>query len=369
MSSRKIARPALRSSAVRPCSSCTFRGAARIGAALSFFAPACTPARWVAERLGRHWSPAIGSGGAVAAATDLQPRCNRHHLEIIGQSDAVARLQQNASRHAHARTCVDARAYARVKSCNLATLSLYRGNTYSYWLRHGCRSVAAATGLFALPIAGRCSNKIGGGNACPPSIVSEGSDLPLKAGAVPRKFWARGARAGRSAGLDLVGSGEAGNGGFLRVCGGVLGGVGMASSEWIAERRRNALFLPSTHKLSKLAAGLYRAGRTAGGVASRRRGGTPPKPATPETCPLPHAVFRIWIDLRPRQCACPERVRGARQGLGWKTGPGVACPPANGLESAKKQASGVGHRVGDSGSPSIGKEELTTLGGGQTHVN
>lgn len=303
------------------------------------FVSRCTPARWVAGKMDRHWRVPIGSGGAVAAATDLQPSCNREIVVNQCVTAPVARLQQNASRHVRARVCVGTRAYTRGQ--NPATLQPF---TYPIEIEgiYGCRTVANRLRL--QPAMHRdvqthgnppISNKIGGGKSA--HAHAGPSDLPIRG-----QIGGRGAKTFRLAiaarPVEQLGGGSVGrvgaadldqaqrlsrNGGFLRVSAGRSGHVGTAMLEQAGERRGNVWFVEPRRKLCRLTSG--GAGRVLVGAAGADRrdaaagGGAPPCAARQIPSSLADAIFLISIGDRT---ACHAGPVNGRQVGGSETGPG-----------------------------------------------
>lgn len=213
------------------------------------------------------------------------------------------------------------------------------------------------------------------------------TDLQCIGGAAPQNFRARRAAAAVGGGLGLVD--RAGleadrdqaertgkNGGFLRVCAGRIGHVGMAMSECEVQ----AVGIPSLsgggHKLSRLSAPRRMAlplGAIEGvGSIAQAEGAGPPAAPRPATCMVAHAIFWISIDLLDYRIDAMRQDRGGRSISRAEMGSGECNPLASGLSKARAALnSGAETRVGDGGGPG----GLSPLGegrkllGGRGHVN
>ena len=335
MSSGKIVPTALRSSAVRRHSADAFPRRSSAVLRGSFFASACTPARWVAEKLDRQWQREIGSGGVVAAATVLQPRCNRQLIEIIALIAPVAGLQE-FPRVMCAPVRVRRRAHMRgVEICNLATCPYYRVYRDSYRLQSGCRTVAAATGAIrghacAARSAGLSSgsNIIGVGNGSAPACRwSRASIRGHTEGRVAQSFGDFGAaRLGRIGGCDawadrLALDGR--NGGFPWVSAPRYGHVGTPMLERHGQGVGIAALSVPRRQLAGLTVAALGGQIGRGGIVPSGGGAAPHSAPRRSLCTLAHAIFFVRIGLRHGIDDCLSQLGEGRQSRSAQTGSGV----------------------------------------------
>ncbi|CAD7335181.1 hypothetical protein SPHS6_00378 [Sphingobium sp. S6] len=299
----------------------------------------CTPARWVAGKLDCQWSSPFGSGVAVLARTNAEPRQNHQHIEIAAFSPLVLWFSGNArASRVRPRTHVGARVYARQKHRTTEPHLIIINN-------HGLSGSGLVLRWFSPEPArqadaqqaesGSIRNKIPGGYSSAAHVSR--SDLLIRGqidGRGAKTFGAAIAAGtlGRVGGgsIDLGGSVDSdqaqhvvGNGGFLRFSGCRSARVGTAMLEQAGEKRGNTWVFEPRRKLCRLTSGAASgADRLALGrpSASAAAGGVaPPCAARQIPSSLADAIFQISIDDR---IACHAGPVNGRQVGGAVTGPG-----------------------------------------------
>lgn len=336
------------------------------------FVSRCTPARWVAGKLDCQWPSPFGSGVAVLARTNAEPRQNHQPIEIARFLPLVPWFSGNArASHARPRTHGDARVYARQKHRTTEPHLIIINN-------HGLSGSGLVLRWFSPEPArqadaqqaesGSIRNKIPGGYSSAAHVSR--SDLPIRGqidGRGAETFGAAIAPVDGSAGsIELGGSVDRdqaqrviGNGGFLRVSGCRSTHVGTAMLEQPRKGPANARIVEPRRNLCRLTSGgRGGADRLALGAASASAaagGGGPPCAARLVTSPLADAIFLISIDDRIACHAGP--VNGRQVGV-TKTGPGDRA-----FRALRHAAAGRGVNA------DWGLRRLGQPSGGGAHVN
>lgn len=297
----------------------------------------------------------------------LERRTHRTSNTLVFNGSAV--LFQTATR--------DVRVCVRMRACREDTEN-YRTSEPNQ--ENGRNTPFAGRRAVLDRFCGSGANIIWGGYALPGRIVAETPDPQCYGGAAPQNFWAWCAvdlarLACDRGGLARLGR-AGGNGGFLRVCGGRIGHVGMPVSECGAQHAVKSELSGDGHKLSRLSlhGELGGAGRTIGmgGQIAQAEGVGPPTRARPNSRMLAHAAFRILIDLLFYRKIATGLDWAGRSRLSVKMGSGDSLAlVSRWLEGRTTLNLGDETRVGDGGGPGARSPlgEAWKLWGGRGHVN
>lgn len=302
-----------------------------------------TPTRASAKKISARFAGPNGSGGWVASATTLQPRCNHQSTDIAPLFTVVAELRAQASRDVRVRVCACTRACRGGQ--NLQLLQPLK-NSYILELVSGCKMVARRLRLQPR------QNQAGSGTSCSlgmnilvagyAGLRSDAVCSGVKGGRVAQTFGVFGRRCASAWARSGGGSIDGEKAGIAGVCEGQIAPVGRVMLEGLTKAQQ----LQGLARLRRQPIGLLHRWSTAGSAGGGGdRPAAPPLPpsrARQSPCTQAQAIFSNWNGVS----ASPDHIRltalrVARTRQGWAGTIGSGCGNDRGQSARRMRGQGM----------------------------